>query len=75
MEYSDSTVPVSQDTMPGGTITFMSAAFSAKEKPNQYFLSASEALASTRYAPFYEKKEIGSIEAISGNVVRLNIKD
>lgn len=75
MEYSDSTVPVSQDTMPAGTITLTSAAFSAKEKPNQYFLSASEALASTRYAPFYEKKEIGSIEAISGNVVRLNIKD
>lgn len=75
MQYSDSTVAVSQNTMPISDIYFTGSAFTAKEKANQYFLSASEALASTRYAPFYNKKELGSIEGISGNLVRLNIKD
>jgi hypothetical protein len=75
MEYSDSTMTVSQSTMPSSDIYFSAANISAKEKASQYVLSASEALATTRYAPFYEKKEIGSIEGVSGNTLRLKIKD
>jgi hypothetical protein len=75
MEYSDTPISVLANTMPVTDIYFTSATISAKEKANQYLLAASEALDSTRYAPFYNKKEIGSIEGVAGNTIRLKIKD
>lgn len=50
------------------------AAFQPKEKANEYFLTATEALASTRYSANYKARELGSIEASSGNTILFKIK-
>lgn len=49
--------------------------FNAREKTDEFFLSARHALDSTRYAPYYNKRMLGSIEAVSGNLITFKIRD
>jgi hypothetical protein len=55
-------------------ITAPAPAFTAREKTNEYFLTSSEALSSSRYAPHYRARELGVIEAASGNTITFKIK-
>lgn len=55
--------------------TIASTAFVAREKTNEFFLTHQEAFASNRYKPYYMAREIGEIENLSGNIIRLKIKD
>jgi hypothetical protein len=52
-----------------------STIFTAKEKASDYFLTAAEAKASSRYAPNYVARELGTIEDKSGNIILFKIKD
>lgn len=59
----------------GGMTTSGLASFTAKEKTNDYFLTASDAVGVTRYSPNYVPRVLGSIESVSGNVVTMKIRD
>ena len=48
--------------------------FVAKEKTSEYFLTADEALASSRYSPNYRARELGTVEAVSGNTIAFKIR-
>jgi hypothetical protein len=50
------------------------ANFIDKEKADEYFLTASEALSSTRYSPQYKARELGTIEAVIVNLIKFKIK-
>lgn len=60
----------------GAGITLSSPTFVAREKSTtgEYFLTASEALASTRNSPHYVARELGTIENVSGNTILFKIK-
>lgn len=58
----------------GSGIVIPLASFIAKEKADDYFITANEALSTMRYSPYYKARELGSIEAVSGNVITFKIK-
>jgi hypothetical protein len=58
----------------GTGITAATPTFVAKEKTNDYFLVANEALASSRYSPNYKATPLGTVEAVSGNTITLKIR-
>jgi hypothetical protein len=56
--------------------TFLaSPSFIAKEKTNDLFLTSDEALASSRYSPHYNARELGVIEASAGDIITLKIRN
>lgn len=56
-------------------ISALPSAFSGKEKSEDYFITAHDAMSSKRYSPHYEARELGSIENVSGNVITFKIKE
>ncbi len=54
--------------------TSSGSTFQAKESANDYFITGSTALSSSRNYPHYIPTELGTIEAVSGNIIRFKIK-
>ena len=59
----------------GMNLSLTGGAFTPKEKTDVFFLTAEEALSSSRIVPHYVARELGTIEAYSENFISFRIKE
>lgn len=76
LDIAAPTLLTAETTLTGAS--FASATFIAKEKTgisNNLFLTADQALSSSRYSPFYNARELGTIEASAGDTITFKIRN